>query len=65
MSCFPAFETTSVVDPNTLNFYPDPEFWPNLDSDLDPYGYFINFEKKRKKYLLRKKCFFEKSFFKL
>ena len=48
MSCFPAFETTSVVDPNTLNFYPDPEFWPNLDSDLDPYGYFINFEKNVK-----------------
>ena len=23
----------SVVDPNSLNFDPDPEFWPNLDSD--------------------------------
>ena len=25
-----------VVDPNTLNFDPDPEFWPNLDSDSGP-----------------------------
>ena len=24
---------TSVVDPNTLNLDPDPEFWPNLDPD--------------------------------
>ena len=24
---------TSVVDPNTLNFDPDPLFWPNLDPD--------------------------------
>ena len=23
----------SVVDPNTLNFYPDLDFWPNLDPD--------------------------------
>ena len=23
----------SVVDPNTLNLDPDPEFWPNLDPD--------------------------------
>ena len=23
----------SVVDPNSLNLDPDPEFWPNLDSD--------------------------------
>ena len=22
-----------IVDPNTLNLYPDPEFWPNLDPD--------------------------------
>ena len=22
-----------VVDPNTLNLDPDPEFWPNLDPD--------------------------------
>ena len=26
----------SVVEPNTLNFDQDPEFWPNLYSDLDP-----------------------------
>ena len=28
-------DSTSVVDPNTrtLNFFPDPEFWPNLDPD--------------------------------
>ena len=26
----------SVVDPTTLNLYPDPEFLPNLDPDLDP-----------------------------
>ena len=25
---------SSVVDPNTLNFYPDPEFWSNLDPGL-------------------------------
>ena len=24
---------SSVVDPNTLNLDPDPEFWPNLDPD--------------------------------
>ena len=23
----------SVVDPNSLKLDPDPEFWPNLDSD--------------------------------
>ena len=23
--------STSVVDPNTFNLDPDPEFWPNLD----------------------------------
>ena len=23
----------SVVDPNALNLYPDPKFWPNLDPD--------------------------------
>ena len=27
------FGATSVVDPNTLNLDPDPEFWPNLDPD--------------------------------
>ena len=26
----------SVVDRNTLNLEPDPEFWPNLDPDPDP-----------------------------
>ena len=26
----------SVVDPNTLNFDPDPEFWPNLNPDPYP-----------------------------
>ena len=26
-------EKSSVVDPNTLNLDPDPEFWPNLDPD--------------------------------
>ena len=28
----------SVVDPipNTLNLDPDPEFWPNMDTDPDP-----------------------------
>ena len=25
-----------VVDPNTLNLDPDPEFWPNFDSDSGP-----------------------------
>ena len=25
--------SSSVVDPNTLNLDPDPEFWPNLDPD--------------------------------
>ena len=24
------------MDPNTLHLDPDPEFWPNLDSDPDP-----------------------------
>ena len=24
---------TSVMDPNTLNLDPDPEFWPNVDPD--------------------------------
>ena len=26
--------SSCVVDPNTLNLDPDPEFWPNLDPDL-------------------------------
>ena len=26
----------SVVDPNTLNLDPNPEFWPNLDPDPGP-----------------------------
>ena len=38
----------SVVDPDTLNFDPGPEFWPNLDPDSDPNGYVINFEKNNK-----------------
>ena len=25
-----------VLDPNTMNLNSDPEFWPNLDPDLDP-----------------------------
>ena len=31
--------TTSVVDPNTLNLDPDPDpgFWPNLNTDPDPW----------------------------
>ena len=29
-------EGSSVVDQNTLNLDPDPEFWPNLHQDLDP-----------------------------
>ena len=33
----------SVVEPNTLNLDPDPEFWPNLVPDQ---GYVINVEKK-------------------
>ena len=24
------------MDPNTLNLYPGPGFWPNLDPGLDP-----------------------------
>ena len=28
--------SSSVADPNTLNFYPDPGFWPNLDPDPSP-----------------------------
>ena len=32
--CINIFIKISVVDPNTLSLYPDPEFWPNLD--LDP-----------------------------
>ena len=31
---------SSVVDPNTLNFDPDPGFWPNLDPDPDPGNYY-------------------------
>ena len=31
---------TSVVDPNTLNFDPDPGFWLNLDPDPDPGLYY-------------------------
>ena len=27
---------SSVVDPNTLNLYPDPDIRPNLDPDPDP-----------------------------
>ena len=34
-----------VVDPNTLNLDPDPEFWANLESDPDPY-YVTIFERK-------------------
>ena len=29
-------DKTSVVDPNTFNFDPDPGFWPNLDLDPGP-----------------------------
>ena len=32
-----------MVDPNTLNFDPDPGFWPDLDPDL--WWYIINFKK--------------------
>ena len=31
---------SSVVDPNTLNLDPDPEFWPNLDPDPGLYYQF-------------------------
>ena len=31
----------SVVDPNTLNLDPDPEFWPNLDPDPELYYQFL------------------------
>ena len=44
----------SVVDPNTLNLDPDPEFWPNLDTD--PVLYVINFERK---IILNKTIFFK------
>ena len=27
---------SSVVDYDTLYWDPDPEFWPNLDTDLNP-----------------------------
>ena len=29
----------SVLDPNTSNLVPDPEFWPNLDLDPETYVY--------------------------
>ena len=35
----------SVVDPNSLNLNPDPEFWPNLDPDLG-LGLCCQFRKK-------------------
>ena len=27
---------TNVMDTNTLNLNPDPDFWPNMDPDPDP-----------------------------
>ena len=48
------FDDTRVEDPNTLNLDPDPEFWPNLDTD--PVLYVINFERK---IILNKTIFFK------
>ena len=38
MSCQSFQLKSSAVDPSKLNLDTDPEFWPNLDPDLDP-GY--------------------------
>ena len=50
---------SNVVNPNTLNLDPDPEYWPNMDPD--PVLCYYQFEKKiylkpNIKYWPRKKC---------
>ena len=52
----------SVVDPNTLVLYPDPNsgFWPNLDPDL---VFYYQFWKKKLKIILAKKCPLKKDIF--
>ena len=48
------FAKISVVDPNTLNWDPDPEFWSNLDPDPWLYN---QFWKKKIKTILEKNNF--------
>ena len=45
---------SNVVDPNTLNFNPDPGFWPNLHPDP---GLYNQFWKKKFKIILEKNNF--------
>ena len=55
---------TSVVDPTIFYLDPDPEFWPNLDTDRGLcYQYIV--EKKRKKIVLEGKKILLKLFYKI
>ena len=62
LSKYICFLACSVVDPNTLVLYPDPNsgFWPNLDPDL---VFYYQFWKKKFKKILAKKMSFKKGYF--